>query len=212
MEFHHPFFIKGKEQFLEHIKRKVPETKQLNHPQNNALNYTNQQNMLQHSSQQQPQQQQQLTTHSSNNLTNGMSIQQLQTYPQIKQDEINRVLDDVSAIKSKQKMFDDSLFTVKKENEALWKEVASLRQKHLHQQQIVNKLIHFLVHLVNPSSMSSLKRTKPLMIDSHTAASFIDGQSSYSGIDMNNNALIDENLDHFIINSNGMYTLCQISE
>lgn len=58
-----------------------------------------------------------------------------------------------------------------RENEALWKEIASLRQKHHHQQQIVNKLIHFLVHLVNPSSLG-LKRTRPLMIDSHSAAKF----------------------------------------
>jgi hypothetical protein len=31
-------------------------------------------------------------------------------------------------------------FFITRENEALWKEIASLRQKHHHQQQIVNKV------------------------------------------------------------------------
>jgi len=61
-----------------------------------------------------------------------------------------------------------NLFRNNRENEALWKEIAILRQKHHHQQQIVNKLIHFLVHLVNPSNLG-LKRIKPLMIDSYSS-------------------------------------------
>jgi len=80
MEFHHPYFIKDKEQFLEFIKRKVPDIKQ-------------------------------------QNLANGnqqMFVQQQQQYPQIKPDEINKVLEDVSVIKTKQKLVDESLFAVKK--------------------------------------------------------------------------------------------------
>jgi heat shock transcription factor 1 len=92
----------------------------------------------------------------------------------------NQVLDDVSVIKNKQKLVDETLYAIKKENEALWKEVASLRQKHHHQQQIVNKLIHFLVHLANPVYMANLKRAKPLMIDSQ-AASFVENILSRDG-------------------------------
>merc|ERR1711862_891964 len=40
---------------------------------------------------------------------------------------------------------DSKLTTMKKENEALWREVINLRQKHSNQQKIVNKLIHFLM-------------------------------------------------------------------
>ncbi len=38
----------------------------------------------------------------------------LQQYPPIKPDELNKMLDDVNTMKSKQKMVDDSLFNVKK--------------------------------------------------------------------------------------------------
>ena len=83
----------------------------------------------------------------------------------------------------------------KRENEALWKEIASLRQKHHHQQQIVNKLIHFLVHLVNPSSLG-LKRTRPLMIDSHSANSLIDDNQDHI---FNETDDEEENSDDLII-------------
>jgi hypothetical protein len=35
-------------------------------------------------------------------------------FPQMKSEELNKVLDDVNLIRSKQKMVDDSLFNVKK--------------------------------------------------------------------------------------------------
>lgn len=171
LEFHHPYFIKDKEQFLEYIKRKVSDIKQQQvqaQSASPAISH-NQQALLQQSNLQQLQSSQQ----QQNQLTcnpGSQSLQSIQVYPQIKLDEINKVLDEVSVIKSKQKMVDETLYSIKKENEALWKEVASLRQKHHHQQQIVNKLIHFLVHLANPVYMSNLKRAKPLMID-HQASS-----------------------------------------
>lgn len=125
MEFHHPYFIKGKEQFLEFIKRKVPDMKAMQQQQGGQ--------------QQQPQQQingNQITGNNTNNSVTGTDSLQM-----VKVEELNRVLDEVNTMKSKQKVVDDSLFAVKKENEALWKEIASLRQKHHHQQQIVNKVI-----------------------------------------------------------------------
>ena len=42
------------------------------------------------------------------------SVLSLQQYSQIKPDELNKMLDDVNTMKSKQKMVDDSLFNVKK--------------------------------------------------------------------------------------------------
>ncbi len=109
MEFHHPYFIRDKEQFLEFIKRKVPDIKQNHHALANGnqhiLIQQQQQALLQHN---QPiQQQQQLTPHNNSQI----SIKQ---FPQIKPDEINKVLDDVNVIKTKQKLVDESLFAVKK--------------------------------------------------------------------------------------------------
>ncbi len=107
MEFHHPYFIKDKEQFLEFIKRKVPDIKQQNLANGNQQMFVQQQQQQALQQHNQPQQQQQLTPHSNSQI----SIKQ---YPQIKPDEINKVLEDVSVIKTKQKLVDESLFAVKK--------------------------------------------------------------------------------------------------
>jgi len=70
--------------------------------------------------------------------------------PSIKSEKVNEVLSEVSLIKDRQEDIDGKLDTMKNENEALWREVLSLRQKHTQQQKIVNKLIQFLVALVQP--------------------------------------------------------------
>ena len=43
-------------------------------------------------------------------------------------------------MKGKQESMDSKLLAMKHENEALWREVASLRQKHAQQQKVVNKV------------------------------------------------------------------------
>ncbi|XP_059178231.1 heat shock factor protein 4-like isoform X2 [Physella acuta] len=66
-----------------------------------------------------------------------------------KTDEVSRVLADMKQVKTKQDSMDQNLEYIKRENKLLWREVAMLRQKHHKQQQIVNKLIQFLVSLVS---------------------------------------------------------------
>lgn len=80
---------------------------------------------------------------------------------------MNKMLTEVRSMRGRQEHLDSRLGAMKRENEALWRELAMLRQKHLKQQQIVNKLIHFLVTLVQPSRSGglSVKRRYPLMID-----------------------------------------------
>jgi len=48
---------------------------------------------------------------------------------------------DVKQMKGRQESMDDKLGTIKRENEALWRELAALRQKHAKQQQIVSKVM-----------------------------------------------------------------------
>lgn len=67
-----------------------------------------------------------------------------------------QILADVRSMKGKQENVDSRLNTMKRENEALWREVASLRQKHMKQQQIVNKLIQFLISIVQPNGRAGL--------------------------------------------------------
>ncbi|CAL7943102.1 unnamed protein product [Xylocopa violacea] len=85
----------------------------------------------------------------------------------IKPELMNKMLTEVRSMRGRQEHLDSKLGAMKRENEALWRELAMLRQKHLKQQQIVNKLIHFLVTLVQPSRSGglSVKRRYPLMID-----------------------------------------------
>lgn len=85
----------------------------------------------------------------------------------IKPELMTKVLAEVRSMRGRQESLDNKLGAMKHENEALWREIAMLRQKHLKQQQIVNKLIQFLVTLVQPSRGGglSVKRRYPLMID-----------------------------------------------
>ena len=66
-----------------------------------------------------------------------------------------QILTEVRGIKGKQENVDSRLTSMKRENEALWREVATLRQKHMKQQQIVNKLIQFLISIVQPSGRTA---------------------------------------------------------
>ncbi|XP_067002927.2 heat shock factor protein 4 [Anabrus simplex] len=83
-----------------------------------------------------------------------------------KTDLVNKVLSEVKTMKGRQDNVDSQLSAMKRENEVLWREVAILRQKHLKQQQIVNKLIQFLVSMVQSSRNGGLgiKKPYPLML------------------------------------------------
>lgn len=92
----------------------------------------------------------------------------------IKHEIVSKVLSDVKLMKGRQDSLDNRFLSMKQENEALWREVAILRQKHMKQQQIVNKLIQFLVTIVQPQrgsgigsmgGMGGVKRRYQLMIN-----------------------------------------------
>ena len=51
-----------------------------------------------------------------------------------------KVLTDVNNLKGKQESWDARLASMKRENEALWRELAIFRQKHLKQEQIINRV------------------------------------------------------------------------
>ncbi|XP_060536846.1 heat shock factor protein-like isoform X2 [Cylas formicarius] len=83
------------------------------------------------------------------------------------QDDLTKVLTEVKQLRGRQTNIDSQLTAMKQENTVLWRELALLRQKHLKQQQIVNKLIQFLVTLVQPTAQRmsvGVKRRIPLML------------------------------------------------
>ncbi|GLH11421.1 Heat shock factor protein [Gryllus bimaculatus] len=83
---------------------------------------------------------------------------------------VNKVLSEVKSLKGRQDSVDSQLSAMKRANEVLWREVAILRQKHHKQQQIVNKLIQFLVSMVQTSRSGGIgiKRHYPLMLNDIT--------------------------------------------
>lgn len=122
-EFQHPFFLRGQEQLLENIKRKVTSV-------------------------------------------SGLKGEEVR----VRQDSVARLLADMQAMRGKQDSLDSRLLAMKHENEALWREVASLRQKHAQQQKVVNKLIQFLISLVQSNRILGVKRKIPLMLNDGGAA------------------------------------------
>lgn len=83
----------------------------------------------------------------------------------VHQDNVSKLLTDVQVMKGKQEGIDCRLLAMKHENESLWREVASLRQKHAQQQKVVNKLIQFLISLVQSNRILGVKRKIPLMLN-----------------------------------------------
>merc|ERR1711988_159975 len=80
--------------------------------------------------------------------------------PSIKSEKVTEVLSEVGVLRERQEDLDSKLDNMRSENEALWGEVLSLRQKHHQQQKIVNKLIQFLVALVQPRISKGIKRKR----------------------------------------------------
>ncbi|XP_068568993.1 heat shock factor protein 1 isoform X2 [Cebidichthys violaceus] len=84
--------------------------------------------------------------------------------------DVNKILNDVQLMKGKQETIDSRIIAMKHENEALWREVATLRQKHVQQQKVVHKLIQFLVSLVQSNRVLGVKRKIPLMLNDSSSS------------------------------------------
>ena len=138
MEFAHKFFLRGQELLLNHIKRKVA---------NSRVNPLA--------------------------PVGGGGDGAAAFAPSIKTEKVTEVLNEVSQLKDKQEDMDSKLDTMKKENEALWREVITLRQKHSNQQKIVNKLIHFLMGClqggIHPGHAVKRRFQQPLAIEARGA-------------------------------------------
>ncbi|XP_015212965.2 heat shock factor protein 1 isoform X1 [Lepisosteus oculatus] len=88
----------------------------------------------------------------------------------LRHDDVAKLLNDVQFMRGKQETMDSKIVAMKHENEALWREVASLRQKHVQQQKVVNKLIQFLISLVQSNRVLGMKRKIPLMLNDSSSA------------------------------------------
>jgi len=132
IEFAHLYFLRGQEHLLDQIKRKVSSApKSGGIPQQFMPSIKSEKIIITH-----------------------------QPAPEVghREELVNEFLCEVGQLKDRQEDLDGKLDTMRNENEALWGEVLSLRQKHGQQQKIVNKLIQFLVALVQPRMGTGMKR------------------------------------------------------
>jgi len=82
----------------------------------------------------------------------------------LKSSDVRDMLSGMQNIRDRQDNTDNCLIALQQENAALWKEIAILRHKHAKQQEIVEKLINFLMTMVSNQGMG-VKRKAQLMID-----------------------------------------------
>ncbi|KAJ6655253.1 hypothetical protein lerEdw1_005597 [Lerista edwardsae] len=113
VEFQHPYFKQGREDLLEHIKRKVSSSR----PEENK----------------------------------------------IRQEDLSKIINSAQKVQIKQETIESRLSALKSENESLWREVAELRAKHLQQQQVIRKIVQFIVTLVQNNQLVSLKRKRQVL-------------------------------------------------
>ncbi|KAG7484205.1 hypothetical protein MATL_G00046820 [Megalops atlanticus] len=80
--------------------------------------------------------------------------------------QVSQVLLELGQVRSWQDISDSKLMGLRRENESLWREVDSLRQRYQQQHKIIRKIIHFIASTVQSKGITGIKRKLPLMIDS----------------------------------------------
>ncbi|KAM6181110.1 heat shock factor protein 2 isoform 2-T2 [Erethizon dorsatum] len=87
----------------------------------------------------------------------------------IRQEDLTKIISSAQKVQIKQETIESRLSELKSENESLWKEVAELRAKHAQQQQVIRKIVQFIVTLVQNNQLVSLKRKRPLLLNTNGA-------------------------------------------
>lgn len=157
IEFAHPHFIRGHETLLELIKRRAPD---------------NQQKLNVHVTKTEPIS---AATPSASATAAALASSALVSthYADTKPArslEVSQLLDDVRTLQSKQTSLSDKLFHMQDENQALWREISILKQKHSKQQQIVSKLMEFLLHFLTNSTQTQRPSVEQSSTDQHQQA------------------------------------------
>ncbi|NXP66876.1 HSF2 protein, partial [Chloropsis cyanopogon] len=85
----------------------------------------------------------------------------------IRQEDLSKIICSAQKVQIKQTTIESQLSLLKRENESLWREVSELRAKHLQQQQVIRKIVQFIVTLVQNNQLVSLKRKRPLLLNTN---------------------------------------------
>uniref|UniRef100_A0A914M6X1 HSF-type DNA-binding domain-containing protein n=2 Tax=Meloidogyne incognita group TaxID=654580 RepID=A0A914M6X1_MELIC len=144
LEFAHPYFRRDHPHLLMNIKRKAPGGK--NSPTSNQHKYNN----------------------------NSIPMEVADGGAGQNSFDMNEILEELGTLRERQHHMEIRIEELTKENEMLWNEMAHVRGTHLKQQQLVNKLIQFLVALVGPNGKQSNRLGKRLISErsvNHTGES-----------------------------------------
>ncbi|EPB78990.1 HSF-type DNA-binding domain protein [Ancylostoma ceylanicum] len=76
------------------------------------------------------------------------------------QASIQMVMEELRQMREKQRAMDNKMHDLVKENEQLWEQVTLLRAQHNRQQQVVTKLVQFLVAMMQPNSTAAKRVMK----------------------------------------------------
>ncbi|KAK6728528.1 hypothetical protein RB195_005892 [Necator americanus] len=90
------------------------------------------------------------SSRSSENSVNGVQAQA----------NIQMVMEELRQMREKQRAMDNKMHDLVKENEQLWEQVTLLRAQHNRQQQVVTKLVQFLVAMMQPNSAAAKRVMK----------------------------------------------------
>ncbi|XP_069468613.1 heat shock factor protein 3-like isoform X2 [Ambystoma mexicanum] len=78
-------------------------------------------------------------------------------------DDLHKVLVEVQEMRDEQTNMDAKLDLMRRENKALWKEVSVLRRKHNQQQELLSKILQFILSLMRRNYVVGVKRKRPLL-------------------------------------------------
>ncbi|TSP57618.1 Heat shock factor protein 2 [Bagarius yarrelli] len=107
----------------------------------------------------------------------------------LRQEDLSRILSSVQTVHDKQENMDVRLATLKRENEALWREMSNLRQKHVQQQRAIKELVQFILTLVQNNRVLNLKRKRPLLLSNNAKKSKFISQIFEEPVDHSNSAV-----------------------
>uniref|UniRef100_A0A914D0G8 HSF-type DNA-binding domain-containing protein n=1 Tax=Acrobeloides nanus TaxID=290746 RepID=A0A914D0G8_9BILA len=79
----------------------------------------------------------------------------------VAENDLISVLNEINSLRERMNFYEDTVFELARENELLWEELEIIRTAHNKQQQSVNKLVQFLVSLLQPQKRMG-KRIFPL--------------------------------------------------
>ncbi|KAK1805286.1 hypothetical protein P4O66_019626 [Electrophorus voltai] len=169
-EFQHPYFIRGQEHLLENIKRKVTTVSNIKHED---IKLSSEEVTKMISDVQNMKGRQESMDSKISTLKQIITVHLARIWTAKRNCELHGVAEDLEHwVQSTQRPPQSLLLLTLlilttlgrrcqirfHENEALWREVASLRQKHVQQQKVVNKLIQFLITLARSNRVLGVKR------------------------------------------------------